>query len=226
MAKSRPARTPEVSRPVLFVLAGVNGAGKSSIGGHVLAQAGLTWFNLDHFAREWMNSTGCSQADANAVAWAEGLRRLDEAVTQSRNHALETTLGGQTIVARLEAAAGTHDVMVWYCGLASPELHISRVKARVAAGGHDIPESNIRARWNTSLVNLIRLLPHLAHLQVYDNSAEAAPGESVPDPVLLAEMVAGRFVGLRNADALNLTPDWAKPLLEAALDLAGGLAAR
>jgi len=215
-----------VSRPVLFVLAGVNGAGKSSIGGHVLAQAGLTWFNPDRFAREWMNSTGCRQADANAVAWAEGLRRLDEAVTQDRNHALETTLGGQTIAARLEAAAGTHDVMVWYCGLASPELHISRVKARVAAGGHDIPESNIRVRWNTSLVNLIRLLPHLAHLRVYDNSAEAAPGESVPDPVLLAEMVAGRFVGPRNADALNLTPDWAKPLLEAALNLAGGSAAR
>jgi len=215
-----------VSRPVLFVLAGVNGAGKSSIGGHVLAQAGLTWFNPDRFAREWMNITGCRQADANAVAWAEGLRRLDEAVTQDRNHALETTLGGQTIAARLEAAAGTHDVMVWYCGLASPELHISRVKARVAAGGHDIPESNIRVRWNTSLVNLIRLLPHLAHLRVYDNSAEAAPGESVPDPVLLAEMVAGRFVGPRNADALNLTPDWAKPLLEAALNLAGGSAAR
>ena len=215
-----------MSRPVLFVLAGVNGAGKSSIGGHVLAQAGLTWFNPDRFAREWMTSTGCSQADANAVAWAEGLRRLDEAVTQDRNHALETTLGGQTIAARLEAAAGTHDVMVWYCGLASPELHISRVKARVAAGGHDIPESNIRVRWNTSLVNLIRLLPHLAHLRVYDNSAEAALGESVPDPVLLAEMVAGRFVGSRNADALNLTPDWAKPLLEAALNLAGGSAAR
>ena len=63
-----------MSRPVLFVLAGVNGAGKNSIGGHVLAQAGLAWFNPDRFAREWMNGTGCNQTDAHAVAWAEGLR--------------------------------------------------------------------------------------------------------------------------------------------------------
>jgi len=117
-------------------------------------------------------------------------------------------------------------VMVWYCGLASAELHIARVQARVAAGGHDIAEANIRARWNTSLANMIRLLPHVAHVQVYDNSAEAAPGESVPDPVLLAEVVAGRFVGPRDADALNRTPDWAKPLLEAALSLGSGNTAR
>jgi len=215
-----------VSRPVLFVLAGVNGAGKSSIGGHVLAQAGLAWFNPDRFAREWMNGTGCNQADAHAVAWAEGLRRLDKAVADGRNHAFETTLGGQTIAARLEAAAGTHDVMVWYCGLASAELRLARVQARVAAGAHDIAEANIRARWNTSLANMIRLLPHVAHVQVYDNSAEAAPGESVPDPVLLAEVAAGRFVGPRDADALNRTPDWAKPLLEAALSLGSGNTAR
>ena len=215
-----------MSRPVLFVLAGVNGAGKSSIGGHVLAQAGLAWFNPDRFAREWMKRTGCNQADANAVAWAEGLRRLDEAVADGRNHAFETTLGGETIAARLEAAAVMHDVMVWYCGLASPELHIARVQARVAAGGHDIPEANIRARWNTSLTNLIRLLPHVAHVQVYDNSAAAAPGEPVPDPVLLAEVATGRFVGPQDADALKPTPDWAKPLLEAALSLGSGSAAR
>ena len=214
-----------MSRPVLFVLAGVNGAGKSSVGGHVLAQAGLTWFNPDRFAREWMDSTVCSQADANAVAWSEGLRRLDEAIAQGRSHAFETTLAGQTIAARLEAAAATHDLMVWYCGLSSIAQHIARVQARVAAGGHDIPEANIRARWNTSLVNLIRLLPHLAHLQVYDNSAETEPGDPVPDPVLLAEVVAGCFVGPRDAGALQRTPDWAKPLLEAALTLGEGKAA-
>jgi len=64
-------------RPVLYVLAGVNGAGKSSIGGHLLKQAGVTWFNPDAFARELMAATGCSQDVANAQAWAESVRRLD-----------------------------------------------------------------------------------------------------------------------------------------------------
>ena len=79
-----------MGRPVLFVLAGVNGAGKSSVGGHVLAQAGMNWFNPDSFARALMASSGGSQDDANAQAWIEGLRRLDEAVSQGRNHAFET----------------------------------------------------------------------------------------------------------------------------------------
>ena len=110
--------------------------------------------------------------------------------------------------------------MVWYCGLATPERHVARVKARVAAGGHDIPKAMIPERWQSSMMNLILLLPHLAHLQVYDNSEEVAAGEPVPDPVLLAEMVAGGFIGPVDAQALRGTPDWAKPLLVAAPSLA------
>jgi predicted ABC-type ATPase len=206
-------------RPVLFVLAGVNGAGKSSIGGHLLARAGLSWFNPDTYARELVAATGCSQVDANAAAWQEGLRRLDDALAQGRHHAFETTLGGATMAARIRDAAQTHDVMLWYCALASPEQHIARVGARVAAGGHDIPEAKVRERWTTSLRNLIALLPHLAHLQVYDNSAEAAPGSPVPDPVLVAEMRGGRLVAPTTLAGLQRTPDWAKPLLEAALSV-------
>jgi predicted ABC-type ATPase len=45
-----------MTRPVLYVLAGVNGAGKSSVGGHLLERDGLTWFNPDTFAREFKAS--------------------------------------------------------------------------------------------------------------------------------------------------------------------------
>ena len=204
-------------RPVLLVLAGVNGAGKSSIGGHLLQQVGLDWFNSDTFARELMTTTRCSQTDANAAAWQDGLRRLDTALAQGRNHAFETTLGGNTMPARVKAAAQTHDVMVWYCGLSSPERHIARVKARVSVGGHDIPETKIRERYRTALQNLIALLPGLAHVQVYDNSVEALPGASIPDPVLVAEMHGGKLTWPTALKSLKGTPQWAKPLLEAAL---------
>lgn len=211
-----------MARPVLFVLAGVNGAGKSSVGGHLLQRAGLAWFNPDSFARELMAATGCGQTEANAAAWREGLRRLDEALAQGRNHAFETTLGGNTIPAKIQAAAGTHDVLVWYCGLASPDLHLQRVTARVVAGGHDIPAAKIRERYVTALQNLIALLPYIAHLQVYDNSAQVAPGEPVPDPVRVAEMHAGKLSWPTTLAGLRDTPPWAKPLLEAALSLAAG----
>ncbi len=208
-----------IARPVLLVLAGVNGAGKSSVGGHLLQQAGLTWFNPDAFARELVAVTGCGQTEANATAWQEGLRRLDEALAKGHNFAFETTLGGNTIAARIATAAQTHDVLLWYCGLSSPEHHIARVKARVMAGGHDIPEAKIRERWQTSLQNLIALLPHLAQLQVYDNSVEAAVGETIPDPLLLAEMRSGKLSWPTTLKSLQATPQWAKPLLEAALSM-------
>jgi predicted ABC-type ATPase len=205
-----------MARPLLYVLAGVNGAGKSSIGGYLLEQAGLAWFNPDSFARELMAATGCDQNDANAAAWHEGVRRLDQAVAEGRNYAFETTLGGTTIAAKIKAAAQSHDVAIWFCGLASSTLHIARVRSRVAAGGHDIPEAKIRERCTTSLANLIALMPHLAHLQVYDNSTEAAPGEAVPDPLLVMEMADGALLWPSAPTDLRRTPEWAKPLLEAA----------
>jgi predicted ABC-type ATPase len=97
---------------------------------------------------------------------------------------------------------------------------VSRVQARVAAGGHDIPETTIRERYGAALVNLIGLMPHLAHLQVYDNSLTVPAGHAVPDPVLVLEMTRGRWTWPPAADvtALAATPSWAKPLVEAALN--------
>ena len=208
-----------MARPVLYVLAGVNGAGKSSIGGRALQDAGAAWFNPDAFAREFMAVTGGSQDAANAQAWNESVRRLDAAVAGGADHAFETTLGGRTIAARILAAAATHDVMIWFCGLASPDLHVGRVRARVAAGGHDISEMRIRERYPRAIVNLIALMPHLAQLQVYDNSAEAAIDETVPDPILVLEVRAGKLMSPspRDPNALGATPHWAKALVEAAL---------
>lgn len=210
-----------MARPVLYVLAGVNGAGKSSVGGHVLAREGLTWFNPDTFARELMAATGCDQDSANAHAWAEGVRRLDDAVAAGRSYAFETTLGGRTIAAKIQAAASTHDVIIWFCGLDSPERHLARVRARVSRGGHDIPEARIRARYPQAQRNLIALMPHLAYLSVHDNSTEAATGDPVPDPVLVMELEHGRLVhpAANDPAALGRTPDWAKSLVEAALSL-------
>ncbi|HUF48491.1 MAG TPA: hypothetical protein VMM93_11795 [Vicinamibacterales bacterium] len=204
---------------MLLVLAGVNGAGKSSVGGGLLTLQGLTWFNPDTFARELAMAIGCPQDLANRAAWAEGVRRLDLAIDARRSYAFETTLGGHTITRKILAATRTHEVIIWFCGLRSPELHLSRVRARAARGGHDIPEAIIRTRWLSARQNLIGLMPHVAHLQVFDNSIEVGFGESVPDPVLVLQMRGGRLVWPARDDraALGRTPDWARPLVEAAL---------
>jgi predicted ABC-type ATPase len=213
-----------MQRPVLYVIAGVNGAGKSSIGGHLLERNGLSWFNPDTFARELRTATECDQETANARAWHEGMRRLDEAMAKGLNHAFETTLGGKSVTAKILEATKTHDVLIWFCGLASPELHIARVEARVAAGGHPIPEEKIRERYPQAQLNLIKLMPHVAYIKVYDNSAEASADGAVPDPLLVLEMENGEAVSptIDDLKALRRAPDWTKPILEAALS--GGLA--
>jgi len=212
--------TGTATRPFIFVLAGVNGAGKSSVGGTMLADHGLTWFNPDTYARELMAQLSLDLAEANARAWEYGRLQLETAIATGTNYAFETTLGARTIPGMLAQATHTHDVVMLFCGLSSPEQHIERVRSRVASGGHDIPENKIRERWVGSRANLIKLLPRLAHLQVFDNSAEAAPGEDIPDPVLVLEMVNGRmmFPEPQNAAALSATPEWARPIVQAAIE--------
>lgn len=207
-----------MARPVLLVLAGVNGAGKSSIGGHVmLRRAGLAWFNPDTYTALLVQS-GLPPHEANALAWQHGVDLLDQAIAAGHSHAFETTLGGSTIARRIAAASHTHDVLMWYCGLATPEQHVARVAARVAAGGHDIAQARIRERWVRSPLNLIELLPHLSELRVFDNSADAAPGQPVADPAPVLHVVAGAVQFPVALADLERVPEWAKPIVKAARD--------
>jgi len=59
----------------ILVLAGVNGAGKSSLVGSIAAAEGLVWFDPDAFTRE-LEATGCPHDQANSKAWEEGKNRL------------------------------------------------------------------------------------------------------------------------------------------------------
>ncbi|MGO9839340.1 MAG: ZTL protein [Polyangiaceae bacterium] len=145
-------------------------------------------------------------------------RVLERAIRKRLSFAFETTLGGETMTRLLEQALSAGlEVMVWYAGLSSPELHIARVRSRVRRGGHDIPETDIRRRYTPSLQNLLRLLPRLTELRVFDNSEDGDPeAGKAPRPRLLLHMKAGRVVAPSRAK-IAATPDWAKPILTVAL---------
>lgn len=208
--------------PRIYVLAGVNGAGKSSIAGAAFRNAGADYYNPDEAARSLRQlRPALAQREANSLAWQQGKRLLEKAIEGRLDFAFETTLGAATIPALLrDAASRGFAVNVWYVGLSSAELHLARVRARVARGGHDIPEADIRRRYEHSRLNLVDLLPHLAALRMYDNSVEADPeAGKAPALKLVLHMEGGKIL---NASGLQHTPDWAKPVVATALKLRGG----
>lgn len=198
------------------MLAGVNGAGKSSVAGAWLRDQSLDYYNPDE-ATALLRAQGLGPRDANAAAWQHGRQRLVDAIEQRRDFAFETTLGGNTIPALVRRACDSHDVTLWFVGLDSPERHLARIAARVRAGGHDIPADRVRERWDGARRNVIALLPYLFELRVYDNSIEHDDAADA-EPALLLHVQRGR-IRAPTPRQLRRTPEWAKPIVEAARQL-------
>jgi predicted ABC-type ATPase len=204
--------------PTITVLAGTNGAGKSSIGGAQLAATCAVFYNPDVETRELMTANPSMTLDeANAAAWGIGKERLESAIESRTSFNFETTLGGATI-ARLLMTAHVKGlrVRVWYCGLRDAELHVARVRARVLRGGHHIAEKTIRERFDASRNNLCSILPSIDELMLYDNSDDADPHAGrAPRPAQLLHYRDGRILHLAST-----IPAWAKPIAAVALSLA------
>ena len=154
--------------PCIYVLAGTNGAGKSTIAGARFRASGGEYSILT-------KRPAASSPRIRPLAGTRRTRRhgitaggcLERAIAGRLTFAFETTLGGDTIAALLDDALDARlAVRVWCVGLDTVERHIARVRRRVARGGHDIPDQKIRERYDRSRLNLIRLLPRLTELRL------------------------------------------------------------
>ena len=182
-----------------------------------MQEEGGKYFNPDEAAARILAANpGMQQTEANSAAWYEGKRLLESAIANDYDFAFETTLGGNTITMLLETALSSGiEVRMSFVGLDGVDLHLARVRARVTQGGHDIPEATIRDRYVRSRLNLIRLLPRLTELRVYDNSVEADPlADLAPEPVLVLHCAGAVLLGPTD---LSRTPEWAKPIVAASI---------
>jgi predicted ABC-type ATPase len=185
----------------------------------MIRASGADYYNPDEAARAIRKEMpSLSQREANGRAWGMGRDLLRRAIDERKDFVFESTLGAHTIPGMLaEAADAGGAIHVWFVGLDGAERHLARVRARVKAGGHDIPEADIRRRYETSRENLAWLMPKLASLRVYDNSIEADPASGkAPMPRLILHLEGGRIVAPEN---LAATPDWAKALVAKGLRL-------
>ena len=162
--------------PQVIVLAGSNGAGKTTASRSLLAEAlgVLTFVNADVIAQ------GLAGFDPDSVAVEAGrimLERLHTLAAQRATFAFETTLAARTLAGWLKRLRqdgyAVHLVYFW---LKSADLAVMRVARRVLAGGHAIPEATIRQRYGRSLENFFRMYrPVVSAWHLFDNSEAAFP---------------------------------------------------
>lgn len=139
--------------PELIILGGPNGAGKSTFANEYLptAHEELVFVNADEIAKEF-GALGSPQAQLDLRAGREMLQRINTLVSERRELMFETTLASLTHARKIPIWKKLgYRVALIYLRLPNVEASIARVKRRVKAGGHDIPEHTIRQRFHRSL---------------------------------------------------------------------------
>ena len=162
-------------QPVLIVLAGSNGAGKSTFYRHALQHTALPFVNADVIAQR-MNPQDRGTLAYEAMHAAEAARR---ALFEARESFVMETVLSDTQGAKLtffrEARSAGYCLIVIHIWIASPEISAARVLHRVQTGGHDVPDQKLIERFPRTQANAAMAL-RIADLGlVYDNSRRDQP---------------------------------------------------
>ncbi len=152
----------------LYILAGANGSGKSTISKVLLPAEEIVYINPDDIAKELNPQDPLS---VRILAGRETLRRINALLDEGRSFAIESTLSGSGYVGMIEKAKKFgYDVTIAYVYVDTPDLCLERIKARVLNGGHDVPERDVRRRYERSKVHFVKVYAPLAdHWMLYYN---------------------------------------------------------
>lgn len=139
--------------PRIIIVGGPNGAGKTTFASAYLSidRDVTALVNADEISRE-LEEQGLPEAIRNVRAARAMLRRIDGLVDSSTDLVIETTLASLAYAQKIPVwqRKGYHVALIYF-RLLNPEQSIERVRRRVAAGGHGIPEVVIRRRFARSL---------------------------------------------------------------------------
>lgn len=155
----------------LYIIAGCNGAGKTTASYTVLPKIldCREFVNADEIAR------GLSPFNPNSVAIEAGklmLLRIHELLDKGETFAIETTLATKSYIHLVrQAHTRGYSVSLLFFWLRDPALAIQRVAERVQNGGHTIPQDVIKRRYVAGIQNLFNLYMNFVDSwSIYDNS--------------------------------------------------------
>ena len=180
----------------LYIIAGCNGAGKTTASFTILPEVlGCKEFiNADEIAK------GLSPFQPESVAVQAGsimLARMDELLQKGETFAFETTLATKSYKQKIEwAQANGYEITLLFFWLDSPNMAKKRVAQRVAEGGHSIPSETIERRYHNGIANLFAIYIDMVDIcYIFDNSE----GERTP----IAKKYKGGKEIIYNTDLYN-----------------------
>ncbi len=180
--------------PNLYIIAGCNGAGKTTASMTILPEV----LECEEFVNADEIAKGLSPFHPEEMAIEAGklmLKRIDTLMEERKTFAIETTLSTRSYKSMVERAQSLeYEVTLLFFWLPSPEMAEMRVAARVSSGGHNIPRDVIHRRYWNGLQNLFEIYAGIVdNWSMYDNSIDQKPivleGETI-DEIKLNKIMA------------------------------------
>ncbi|NHU49366.1 AAA family ATPase [Rhodococcus sp. A14] len=171
----------------LDLVVGCNGAGKSTFVAFTLAPLlpSSPFVNADEIAKQrWPANPAAHSYEAAEIA----AKTRAHLLTLGKSFIAETVFSHPSKLELIDEAR-THDyTVVLHVVMIPEELAVQRVRYRVRAGGHEVPEDKIRQRYQRIWGLLAQAFPRCDHASVYDNSASTGPR-------IVAQFTDGHLVG-------------------------------
>ena len=163
-------------QPVLIVIAGPNGSGKTTITEQLLAHEwgeDCCYINPDLIARDKFGDWNSDEAVLKAARYATELRY--DLLSRRESLVFETVLSSDEKIEYIrQAKQAGYFVRVFFVSTASPSINAARITSRYIKGGHSVPIDKIVSRYTKSIVNCSRIVSLADRVYLFDNTAENA----------------------------------------------------
>lgn len=195
-----------IHKPVLIVIAGPNGSGKTTITTKILHHQWMedaVYINPDQIAKDKFGDWNSIEAVIQSVKYCEALR--EECLTEKKSLIFETVLsaGDKLDYIRRAKDAGFF-IRIFFVSTNHPTINAARIARRVMEGGHDVPISKIISRYFKSILNCRRISRLADRTYIYDNSIDGQEAQ------LLFRFVDGKLFKQYVKDV----PEWATKIAE------------
>lgn len=196
----------EGRKPVLIVIAGPNGSGKTSVTSKILQHEWMedsVYINPDIVAQERFGDWNSMEAIKKAVVYCEEWR--EKCLAERKSLIFETVLSAKDKIDYIERAKkADFFIRLFFVCTKSPAINASRIAQRVMKGGHDVPITKVISRYQKSILNCKYIATKVDRTYLYDNSVDDAEQQ------LLIRLSDGIIVK-RYVEQL---PEWARQIIE------------